>query len=75
MQKLMTIAMFFNIGDWHVGAKRAFELFPGGLKRRIKEERKKRFAEAQRAALTAATGAAATAPKVGRQLDVLPSQP
>ena len=47
-----------------MGAKRAFELFPGGLERRIKGERKKRFAEEQRAALTAATAAAAAAPKV-----------
>jgi hypothetical protein len=58
-------------GIWHVGAKRTFELFPGGLEKRIKGERKKRFAEEQRAALTAATAAAAAAPKVGNS----PQQP
>lgn len=49
------------IGKWRVGAKRAYDLFPGPLRSRIKGERKKRFAEEQRAALTAATKAAAAA--------------
>jgi len=44
-----------------VGAKRAYDLFPGPLRSRIKGERKKRFAEEQRAALTVATKAAAAA--------------
>ena len=42
-------------GEWRVGAKPAFDLFPGGLKQRIKEERKKKFDEQQRAAVTEAT--------------------
>ena len=62
-------------GDWHVGAKRAFELFPGGLEKRIKGERKKRFAEEQRAALTAATAAAAAAPKVSSSPHGSPAAP
>lgn len=58
-----------------MGAKRAFELFPGGLEKRIKGERKKRFAEEQRAALTAATAAAAAAPKVGSYPHGRPASP
>lgn len=46
-------------GKWKVGAKRAYELFPGGLTRRIKEERKRGFEEEQRRAMTAATAALA----------------
>ncbi|CAL8469996.1 g9538 [Coccomyxa elongata] len=47
-------------GLWHVGAKRAFELFPGGLKKRSKQERKKRWEEKQREAVTACTAAVAS---------------
>jgi tripeptidyl-peptidase II len=52
-------------GDWRVGAKASFELFPGGLRSRIKEERKKRWDEAQRAAVTAANAALAGLPAAG----------
>jgi hypothetical protein len=45
-------------GKWHVGIKAAFELFPGPLKKRLETERKKRFDEQHRAAITAATAAA-----------------
>lgn len=41
-------------GEWHVGCKRAFELFPSSLRSRVKEERKKGRDAAQRAAATAA---------------------
>ncbi len=37
-------------GRWHVGVKPAYEMFPGGLVRRLKTKRRKVFAEAQRAA-------------------------
>ena len=47
-----------------MGAKRAFELFPGGLKARSKEERRKRWDRRQREAVTAATEAVAAAKKV-----------
>lgn len=30
-------------GKWHVGVKRAYELYPGALKPRVKNERKKEF--------------------------------
>lgn len=40
-------------GDWRVGVKRAFELFPGGLKARSKQERRKRWSKYQREAVTA----------------------
>lgn len=46
-------------GKWHVGAKRAYDLFPGGLCSRLKTERRKRFDEHQRAALTEANAAVA----------------
>lgn len=46
-------------GKWHVGAKPAFDVFPGGLKSRIKEERRRRLDEQQRGAMTAATSALA----------------
>ena len=46
-------------GQWHVGAKPAFQLFPGGLKQRIKEERRRKFDEQQRIAVTEATAALA----------------
>jgi tripeptidyl-peptidase II len=46
-------------GQWHVGAKAAYDLFPAGLKKRTKEERKRRFEERQRVAITAATSALA----------------
>lgn len=44
-------------GEWRVGWKAAYELFPGGLKSRMKEERKKHWQEQQRQALTAASAA------------------
>lgn len=53
-----------HAGKWHVGIKAAFELFPGPLKSRIKAERKKRFDEQHRAAVTAATSAASKSTKV-----------
>jgi len=50
-----------TLGNWKVptgkvrlGLKRAFEIFPGGLKRRIKEERKREFDEKHRKAATEA---------------------
>ncbi|GAB4814120.1 hypothetical protein N2152v2_001166 [Parachlorella kessleri] len=46
-------------GDWRVGAKAAYELFPRPLKDRSKEERKKRWAEKQRGAVAEATAALA----------------
>ena len=46
-------------GKWHVGARPAYDLFPGPLKSRIKEERKKKFDKKQREAVTAATKALA----------------
>lgn len=39
-------------GDWHVGIKAAFEIFPGQLVGRMKEERRKDWDAAQRALLT-----------------------
>lgn len=53
-----------HAGLWHVGAKRAFELFPGGLKKRSKQERKKRWEQKQREAVTACTAAVASHKKV-----------
>ena len=47
-----------------MGAKRAFELFPGGLKARSKEERRRRWDTWQRGAVTVATAAVAAAKKV-----------
>lgn len=41
-------------GEWRVGCKRAFELFPSSLRSRMKEERRKARDAAQRAAVTAA---------------------
>jgi len=46
-------------GEWRVGAAPAFFLLPGGLKHRLKAERRKRFDEHQRAAVTEATAALA----------------
>ena len=46
-------------GDWRVGAKAAYELFPAGLKHRLQRERKKRWAERQRGAVAEAVAAAA----------------
>ncbi len=48
-------------GEWHVGAKRVFELFPGSLKARSRTERKKHFSKLQRQAVTAAAAHAASA--------------
>lgn len=50
-----------DVGEWHVGAKRALELFPGGLQARSKAERKKRWARFQRESVTAAASKAASA--------------
>uniref|UniRef100_A0A061SFF4 Tripeptidyl-peptidase II n=1 Tax=Tetraselmis sp. GSL018 TaxID=582737 RepID=A0A061SFF4_9CHLO len=44
-------------GKWHVGCKRAFDLFPGPLVRKLKEHRGKRWAAEQRTAVAAATSA------------------
>lgn len=44
-----------------MGAKRAFELFPGSLKARSRAERRKRFSKLQRQAVTAAAAHAASA--------------
>jgi len=41
-------------GDWRVGYKRAYDLFPGGLQKRITGERKKRRDERQRVAVSKA---------------------
>lgn len=41
--------------DWHMGYKRAFDLFPKGLQKRIMAERKKRLDQEQRPALAKAT--------------------
>ncbi|WIA34935.1 hypothetical protein OEZ86_013218 [Tetradesmus obliquus] len=50
-------------GQWHVGCRRLFELFPKPLQTRVKEQRKKAFEEAQRAAVAAAAAALAAAAK------------
>ena len=39
-------------GEFHVGIKRAFELYPGGLVRRLKAKRREKWDEQQRAAVT-----------------------
>ena len=39
-------------GKWHVGLKRAFELFPGGLVARLEKKRKEKFFERHRALQT-----------------------
>ena len=46
-------------GEWRVGAKRVFELFPGGLKARSRAERKRSFLKLQRQAVNAAASHAA----------------
>ena len=38
-------------GKWHVGAKRAFELFPGPLKKRVTKERRKPWDRQQQATI------------------------
>jgi hypothetical protein len=43
-----------STGEWHVGTKRAYDLFPGELRSRTKGERRKRWDEKQRGAVTAA---------------------
>ena len=48
-------------GQWRVGCKLLYELVPRPLQARLKEERRKRFDEAQRAALAAASAALAAA--------------
>ena len=60
-------------GDWHVGAKRVFELFPGSLKARSRAERKKRFSKLQRQAVTAAAAHAASAAQDAPVSSPLPS--
>ncbi len=40
-------------GKWHVGMKRAFELYPGELVQRLVEKRRRAWDERQRAAVTA----------------------
>jgi tripeptidyl-peptidase-2 len=45
--------------EWRVGAACAFDLFPGQLVRRLKEERARGWAERQRRAVAAATAALA----------------
>lgn len=47
-------------GDWHVGAIRAYRLFPGGAIRKSKEGRARAWAAKQRAAISTATAAVAT---------------
>lgn len=42
-------------GVWRVGCKHVFELFPRGLRARMREQRAKKLDEAQRAAVAAAT--------------------
>ena len=41
-------------GKWHVGAKHLYELIPNGLKKRLKEDRRKRWDEHQAKAVSAA---------------------
>ena len=48
-------------GEWRVGAKRAFELFPGPLQGRVKGERKKAWAAKVHAAQVALKQAEADA--------------
>lgn len=46
-------------GEWRVGYKTAYDLFPGGLQSRLKSQRKLKWLEKYRVALTAATAALA----------------
>jgi tripeptidyl-peptidase-2 len=46
-------------GEWRVGYKAAYDLFPGGLQSRLKKQRKLKWVEKHRVALTAATAALA----------------
>jgi len=46
-------------GDWHIGQKPAWEIFPAGLVRRMKEERARKFDEKQREAVATAQRALA----------------
>lgn len=46
-------------GEWRVGSKAAYELFPAGLKSRLQKERRKRWAEKQRGAVAEAVAASA----------------
>ena len=41
-------------GKWHVGIKRAYDLYPGGLVRRLKTKRRKKWDERHRRALVSA---------------------
>ncbi len=58
-----------------MGAKRVFELFPGGLKARSRGERKKRFSKLQRQAVTAAAAHAASAAQDTPVSNPLPGSP
>lgn len=49
-----------SAGKWHIGAKNAFELFPGGLKKRISKERRKAWDREHQAAVAAVTEALAS---------------
>ena len=42
------------LGKWHVGVKHLYELVPSGLKKRIKENRRKKWDEQQSACVTTA---------------------
>ncbi|KAK9786061.1 hypothetical protein WJX73_002387 [Symbiochloris irregularis] len=48
-------------GKWYVGAKNAFELFPGGLKKRMTKERRKHWDREHQAAVARTTEAIAAA--------------
>lgn len=50
---------FYVLDEWHVGVKPLFNLFPGGLIRRIKDSRLKKFREFQRESVTNANQALA----------------
>jgi tripeptidyl-peptidase-2 len=49
-------------GEWRVGARAAFDLFPAPLKARLREERRRRWDEAQRVAVTRAVADLGAAP-------------
>ena len=47
-------------GKWHIGAKKAFELFPGGLKKRTLKERRKVWDREHHGVVAAVTEGLAT---------------
>lgn len=53
--------MRWPAGKWYVGAKNAFELFPGGLKKRMTKERRKHWDREHQAAVARTTEAIAAA--------------